>query len=93
MPPSDPRTAGDPAARQGTIGTRRTSAPTHSPGLRLERADQPDLTIEVVEDQRDRLLAAFDVLWSGLLELLEQRRDELVQQEIAHLTRECDFAV
>ena len=60
---------------------------------RIECADQPDITIEVVEDQRDRLLAVLDVLWRGLVEFLEQRRDELVEQEIAHFSSECHFAI
>ena len=58
---------------------------------RAEGADQADVPVQVVEDQRDRLLAMLHVFRRGLVELLEERRHHLVDQQIAHLLGECDL--
>ena len=58
---------------------------------RVKGADQPDIPVRVVEYQRDGLLAMLHVGWGGLVELLEQRRDQFIEQEIAHLLGECDL--
>ena len=60
---------------------------------RTERPDEPHVPVQVVEDQRNRLLAVRHVLACGLVELREERRDQLVDHQIAHLGRERYVAI
>src|SRR2546430_1670302 len=45
---------------------------------RGKETDQPHIPVRVVEYERDRLLALLDVACSSLVELLEQRREQLI---------------
>src|SRR5215203_4401619 len=51
-------------------------------------ADEPDVPVRVVEDERDGLLALLHVLRRRLAELLKQRGEDLILEEVGRLLGE-----
>jgi hypothetical protein len=60
---------------------------------RPERANQPHVPVEVVEDQRDRLLAVRHVGGRRFIELGKESGEKLVEQQVAHLLRKRDLFI